>query len=177
MEFFDPLDAMFAIGLDLPCKRIPAVEPEMRDRDDMHRPGVAKTEIEGTHDAALVAHVSNLGDTTLVRKNPLRPFLQGSPQPDLRDRAHGQCSPHSLHQRQRSFHVIDHRSSLPLFRHHGIHQPVGDSGSINGLDKPDVRAVGERSVKRRQCRRDIFHGVKGHGDCRAGRHVKGVGPG
>ena len=75
MEFFDPLDPMFAIGLDLPCKRIPAVEPEMRDRDDMRLLGVAKTEIEGAHDAAFVAHGANLSDTTLVRKNPLRPFL------------------------------------------------------------------------------------------------------
>ncbi len=46
MEFFDPLDPMFAVGLDLSCKRIPAVEPEMRDRDDMHLRGIAKIEIE-----------------------------------------------------------------------------------------------------------------------------------
>ncbi len=75
MEFFDPLDPMFAIGLDLPCKRIPAVELEMRDRDDMHLLGVDKTEIEGTRDAAFIAHVPNLSDTTLVWENPLRLFL------------------------------------------------------------------------------------------------------
>ena len=75
MEFFDPLDPMFAVGLDLPCKRIPAVEPEMRDRDDMHLLGVTKAEIEMARDAAFVAHVPNLSDTTLVRENPLRPFL------------------------------------------------------------------------------------------------------
>jgi hypothetical protein len=74
MEFFDPLDPMFAVGLDLSCKRIPAVEPEMRDRDDMLLLGVDKTEIEGARDAAFIAHVPNLSDTTLVRKNPLRRF-------------------------------------------------------------------------------------------------------
>ena len=74
MELFEPLDPMFAIGLDLPCKRIPAVEPEMRDRDDMHLLGIDKTEIEDAHDAAFIAHVPNLSDTTLVRKNPLRRF-------------------------------------------------------------------------------------------------------
>ncbi len=74
MEFFDPLDPMFAVGLDLSCKRIPAVEPEMRDRDDMHLLGVGKTEIEDARDAAFIAHVPNLSDTTLVRKNPLRRF-------------------------------------------------------------------------------------------------------
>ena len=110
MEFFDPLDPMFAVGLDLPCKRIPAVEPEMRDRDDMHPLGVAKTEIEGASDTAFVAHVANLSDTTPVRKNPLRRFLQGFPQLDGRHCTHGQCSLHSLHQRQRFFYVIDHRS-------------------------------------------------------------------
>ena len=74
MEYFDPLDPMFAVGLDLSRKRIPAVEPEMRDRDDMLLLGVDKTEIEGARDAAFIAHVPNLSDTTLVRKNPLRRF-------------------------------------------------------------------------------------------------------
>jgi hypothetical protein len=31
--------------------------------------------------------------------------------------------------------------SHPLFHDHGVHQPVGDSTSINGLDKPNVCAV------------------------------------
>jgi len=75
MELFEPLDPMFAIGLDLPCERIPAVELEMRYRDDMHLLGVTKAEIEMAREAAFVAHVPNLSDTTLVRKYPLRPFL------------------------------------------------------------------------------------------------------
>ena len=72
MELLEPLDPMFAIGLDLPRKRIPAVEPEMRDRDEMHFLGVAKAEIEIARDAAFVAHVPNFSDTTLVRKIPLQ---------------------------------------------------------------------------------------------------------
>ncbi len=40
LELFEPLDPMFAIGLDFPCKRILAVELEMCDRDDMHLLGV-----------------------------------------------------------------------------------------------------------------------------------------
>ncbi len=75
MEFFESLDPLFAICLDLPCKRITAIEPEMRDRDDMHLRGVAKTEIEDARDAAFVAQVLNLSDTTFVRINLLRPFL------------------------------------------------------------------------------------------------------
>ncbi len=75
MKLFEPLDPMFAIGLDLPCKRIPAVELEMRDRDDIHVVGVTKAEIEMARDAAFVAHVPNLSETTLVRENPLRLFL------------------------------------------------------------------------------------------------------
>ena len=31
MELFESLNPMFAIGTDLSCKRISAVEPEMRD--------------------------------------------------------------------------------------------------------------------------------------------------
>ena len=53
MEFFEPLDPMFAIGIDLPCKRVPAVEPEMCDRDDMHVLGVTKAEIEMARDDRL----------------------------------------------------------------------------------------------------------------------------
>lgn len=67
MELFEPLDPMFAIGLDLPCERVPAVELEMRDRDDVHLLGVSKSEIEMACDAAFVAQVPNLSDTTLVR--------------------------------------------------------------------------------------------------------------
>ncbi len=74
MELFEPLDPMFAISLDFPCERIPTVELQMRDRDDMHLLGVDKTEIEDARDAAFIAHVPNLSDTTLVRKNPLRRF-------------------------------------------------------------------------------------------------------
>ncbi len=72
MELFEPLDPMFAIGLDLPCKRIPAVEIKMRDRDDMHIFSVTKAKIEMAHDAAFVAHVPNFSDTTLVWKIPLQ---------------------------------------------------------------------------------------------------------
>ncbi len=72
MELLEPLDSMFAIGLDLPCKRIPAVEPEMRDRDDMHILGVTKAEIEMARDATFVAHVPNFSDATLVWKIPLQ---------------------------------------------------------------------------------------------------------
>jgi hypothetical protein len=72
VELFEPLDPMFAIGIDLACKRVPTVEPEMRDRDDMHLLGVTKTEIEMARDAAFVAHVPNFSDTTLVRKIPLQ---------------------------------------------------------------------------------------------------------
>ncbi len=72
MELFEPLDPMFAISLDLPCERILAVELQMRDRDDMHLLGVTKPEIEMAREAAFVAHVPDLSDTTLVRKNPLR---------------------------------------------------------------------------------------------------------
>ncbi len=72
MELFEPLDPMFAIGPDLPCKRIPAVELVMRDRDDMQVLGVTKAEIEMAHEAAFVAHVPNFSDTTLVWKIPLQ---------------------------------------------------------------------------------------------------------
>ncbi len=75
MEFLESLDSMFAISPDLPGKRIFAAEPEMRDRDDMHILGVAEVEIESAGDAAFVAKVPNLGDTTLRRENPLRPIL------------------------------------------------------------------------------------------------------
>jgi hypothetical protein len=75
MELFESLDPMLTIGLDLACKRIAAVEPEMRDRDDMHLFGLAKAEIETARDAAFVAHVSNLIDATLARKNLLRTLL------------------------------------------------------------------------------------------------------
>lgn len=75
MELLESLDSMFAISPDLPSKRISALEPEMRDRDDMHVPGVAEVEIESAGDAAFVAKVHNLGDTALARKNPLRFFL------------------------------------------------------------------------------------------------------
>ena len=66
MEFFDSLDPRLTIGFDLPCKRMSAVEPEMRDRDDMNLLGVAKAEIEITCDAAFVAQVPNLSDTTIL---------------------------------------------------------------------------------------------------------------
>ena len=110
MELFEPLNPMLTIGLDLPFKRMSAVEPEMRDRDDMHLLGVAKAEIEIAHDAAFVAHIPDLGDTTLVRKTPFRTSLQGFPQRLGRKYTYGQCRPHSLHQRHRFFYVIDHHS-------------------------------------------------------------------
>jgi len=75
MELFEPLDPMFAIGLDLPCERILAVELEMRDRDDMHLLVGTKAEIEMAREAAFVAQVPNLSDATLVWEIPLRLFL------------------------------------------------------------------------------------------------------
>ncbi len=66
---------MLAVDLDLPCKRVFAVEPEMRDRDDMRILGVGETEIEMACDAAIIAHVPDLSDITLVRKFPLRMLL------------------------------------------------------------------------------------------------------
>ncbi len=75
MELLEPLDSMFAISPHFPSKRISAVEPEMRDRDDMRTLGFAEAEIESADDAAFVAKVSHLGDTTLARENPLRSFL------------------------------------------------------------------------------------------------------
>ena len=71
MEFFEPLNPMFAIGLNFPCERIPAFELEMRDRDDVHLVGVTKTEIEMAREATFVAHVPNLSNITLVREIPL----------------------------------------------------------------------------------------------------------
>ncbi len=61
---------MLAVALDLPGKRVFAVEP---DRDDMRILGVG--EIEMARDAAIIAHVLDLGDITLVRKTPHRMFL------------------------------------------------------------------------------------------------------
>ena len=75
MEPLEPLDPMFAIGIDLPCKRIRAVEPEMRDRDDMQILDVTNAEFEMARDAAFFAHVPNFSDTTLVRKISLRTLL------------------------------------------------------------------------------------------------------
>ena len=75
MELFEPLDSMFAISLDFPCERIPTVELQMRDRDDMHLLGVTKPEIEMARDAAIIAHVPDLSDITLVRKTSLRMLL------------------------------------------------------------------------------------------------------
>jgi hypothetical protein len=71
MEFFEPLNPMFAIGLDIPCEEILAFELKMRDRDDIHLVGVTKTEIEMAREGTFVAHVPNLSDITLVRENPL----------------------------------------------------------------------------------------------------------
>ena len=68
IKLFQPFDPMFAIGLDLPCERIPTVEPEMRDRDEMHLLGVVEAEIQSAHDTAFVAHVSDFRDAALVRK-------------------------------------------------------------------------------------------------------------
>ena len=59
---------MLAVALDFPCKRVSAVESEMRDRDDMHLLGISKTKVEMAHDAALVTQVPDLSDTALGRK-------------------------------------------------------------------------------------------------------------
>ncbi len=66
---------MLAVDLDLPGKRVFAIEPEMRDRDDMRIFGVGEAEIEMTRDAAIIAHVPDLSDIALVRKTPLRMLL------------------------------------------------------------------------------------------------------
>lgn len=47
-----------------------AVESEMRDRDEMYHFGVAKAEIEIAQNAAFVAQVPHLRDTTLLWKTP-----------------------------------------------------------------------------------------------------------
>ena len=60
---------MLAVDLDLPGKRVFAVEPEMCDRDDMRTLGVGETEM--ARDAAIIAHVPDLSDITLVRKTLL----------------------------------------------------------------------------------------------------------
>ncbi len=65
---------MLAVDLDLPCKRVSAVEPEMCDRDDMHLLGIVKAQIKNARDAAFVAQVPNLRYTTLMRKTLLRTF-------------------------------------------------------------------------------------------------------
>ncbi len=75
MELFKSLNTMLAVALDFPSERVFAVEPEMCDRDDMRILGVDEAEIEMARDAAIVAHVPDLGDITLVRKTPLRMFL------------------------------------------------------------------------------------------------------
>ena len=62
-ELFESLDPIFAIGLDLPCKRIPALKFETRDGDDMHVLGVTKAEIEMARDSAVVAQVPNFSHT------------------------------------------------------------------------------------------------------------------
>ena len=61
---------MLAVDLDLPCKRVSAVEPEMCDRDDMRTLGVGEAKIEMARDAAIIAHVPDFSDITLVRKTP-----------------------------------------------------------------------------------------------------------
>ena len=66
---------MFAISLNLSCERISAVKLDVCDRNDMHILGVTKVKIEIAHEAAFVAHVPNLSDTTLVWENPLRLLL------------------------------------------------------------------------------------------------------
>ena len=68
VQLFNPLDPMLAVALDFPCKRVCAVEPEMRDRDDMHFLAVAETKVEMAHDAAFVAQVPDLSDTAFGRK-------------------------------------------------------------------------------------------------------------
>ncbi len=75
MEFFDPLDPMLAVGVDLPRKWMVAVESEMCDRDDMHLLGVVKAQIENARDATFVAQITNLRDTTLRRETVLRTML------------------------------------------------------------------------------------------------------
>jgi len=108
MELFEPLNPMFAIGLDLPCKRIPAVELEVRDRDEMHLLSVVNAKIENARYTAFVTQVLHISDTTLMRKILLRTLLQCSPQPHGRKCTHRQRCLHSLHQCHGFFYVIDH---------------------------------------------------------------------
>ena len=49
---------MLAVDLDLLSKRVFAVEPEMRDRDDMRILGVGETEIEVACDATILTSVT-----------------------------------------------------------------------------------------------------------------------
>ena len=79
MELLEPLDPMFAIGLDLPCKRIPAAELEMRDRDEMDLLSVVNARIENARYTAFVAQVPHISDATLMRRILLRTLLQGFP--------------------------------------------------------------------------------------------------
>ena len=108
MELLEPLDPMFAIGLDLPCKRIPAVELEMRDRDEMHLLSVVNAKIENARYTAFVAQVAHISNATLMRRFPHRTLLQSFPQPHGRKCTHGQRCLHSLHQCHGFFYVIDH---------------------------------------------------------------------
>ena len=108
MELLEPLDPMFAIGLDLPCKRIPAVELEMRDRDEMHLLSVVNAKIENARYTAFVAQVPHISNATLIRRFLHRTLLQSFPQPHGRKCTHGQRCLHSLHQCHGFFYVIDH---------------------------------------------------------------------
>ena len=114
MELLEPLDPMFAIGLDLPCKRIPAVELEMRDRDEMHLLSVVNAKIENARYTAFVAQVPHISNATLIRRFLNRILLQSFPQPHGRKCTHGQRCLHSLHQCHGFFYVIDHRFKAPL---------------------------------------------------------------
>ena len=69
----DSLDPMLAV--DLPCKRVFAVESEMCDRDNMRILGFSEAEIKMARDAAIVPHVADFSDITLVRKTRLRTFF------------------------------------------------------------------------------------------------------
>jgi len=75
VELFKSLDPMLAVDQDFLSKRMFAGKPEMRDRDDMRILGVGEAEIEMARDAAIIAHVPDFSDTTLVRKIPLRMLL------------------------------------------------------------------------------------------------------
>lgn len=57
--FFELLDAMTPISVDLPEQRHFPVERQVGDRDQMRRFGTGPADVQGTHDSAFFAHVED----------------------------------------------------------------------------------------------------------------------